>query len=358
MIDSIDIRNFKCFRATSVHDCRRVNVIVGDNGVGKTALLEAIFLALGGSPELPVRFRQQRGLGGLFGGAPRDIEDAIFGDLFYNLDQSSPITIALGGSGPEARSLTLARGEPALRIVPIGPLGNEERVSGPELMRPLEPIVFDWRDSNGVHHMFSPKVSANGLEFGDVQAESLPDFFYFSSSVVGISTENAGRFSQLRKVKRTAQFVQTFTREYDWLEDLSIEVVAGAPILHATIKGLDDKLPVTSVSGAINRHISILLGIASRPRSVVLVDEAENGVYFKHHKGAWGALLNFAREFDSQIFTTTHSEEWLEALAEAAGEENEDISLWRMERSNEGPVIRQFSGATFKAGIETGGELR
>jgi len=46
VINEIDIRRFRCFEHLHISECKRVNVIVGDNGVGKTALLEAIFLAL------------------------------------------------------------------------------------------------------------------------------------------------------------------------------------------------------------------------------------------------------------------------------------------------------------------------
>jgi AAA15 family ATPase/GTPase len=53
MIHSIDIRNFRCFERLEIGNCRRINLLVGDNGSGKTALLEAIFLAL--SKRLPGR---------------------------------------------------------------------------------------------------------------------------------------------------------------------------------------------------------------------------------------------------------------------------------------------------------------
>ena len=47
MIRSVQIRNFRSFDAATLQDCRRINVIVGENGSGKTALLQAIFLAAG-----------------------------------------------------------------------------------------------------------------------------------------------------------------------------------------------------------------------------------------------------------------------------------------------------------------------
>jgi AAA15 family ATPase/GTPase len=62
MINDVDIQNYKCFERLTINGCRRINVIVGDNGSGKTSLLEAMFLALGGTTELVIRFRQNRGL--------------------------------------------------------------------------------------------------------------------------------------------------------------------------------------------------------------------------------------------------------------------------------------------------------
>jgi AAA15 family ATPase/GTPase len=44
MATSIDIRNFRCFDHVAANDCRRINILVGENGSGKTALLESIIL--------------------------------------------------------------------------------------------------------------------------------------------------------------------------------------------------------------------------------------------------------------------------------------------------------------------------
>jgi AAA15 family ATPase/GTPase len=45
MIEDIEIHNFRCFDLLKVSGCKRVNLISGKNNVGKTALLEAIFLS-------------------------------------------------------------------------------------------------------------------------------------------------------------------------------------------------------------------------------------------------------------------------------------------------------------------------
>ena len=61
MIDRLKVQNFRCFDHFDLHPLSRVNVVVGNNASGKTALLEAVFFAAAGSPEAAVRLRAWRG---------------------------------------------------------------------------------------------------------------------------------------------------------------------------------------------------------------------------------------------------------------------------------------------------------
>src|SRR3972149_4967075 len=44
MITELSIRNYRCFQDTTTGPFRQVNIISGKNGVGKTALLEALWI--------------------------------------------------------------------------------------------------------------------------------------------------------------------------------------------------------------------------------------------------------------------------------------------------------------------------
>ncbi|MDR3500010.1 MAG: AAA family ATPase [Parvibaculum sp.] len=193
MINDIDIRNFKCFERLSISNCNRINVIVGDNGAGKTALLEAIFLALGGSSQLAIRFRQFRGLDGTFRGDGRKIEEAILRDYFHNLDMSKQISITLSGSGPEARSVYIGRKDS----------GPETFFSGTDLSSAdiKSSIEFRWRDARGNERTASPTFSAENVKFPET-GEDLPNFFFFAANQTFSSVENAERFSDLSRAKR------------------------------------------------------------------------------------------------------------------------------------------------------------
>jgi predicted ATP-dependent endonuclease of OLD family len=43
-IQDITIRNFKCFEELKIEGCGQLNLILGDNNVGKTSVLEALLV--------------------------------------------------------------------------------------------------------------------------------------------------------------------------------------------------------------------------------------------------------------------------------------------------------------------------
>jgi hypothetical protein len=165
------------------------------------------------------RYRQQRGFDGSFAGAPRRIEEAIWRDFFYNRDWSKTISIELTGEGPAARSVKIFRGTSQVSL-PLSDNANEH-LSGS--------ITAAWRDASGIERTALAKISRT-VDF-EATDEDLADFFYFSANQPVPSTENAGRFSELSRSGRAEKFIEVFTKEYDWIESLKIEVVAGAPVI-------------------------------------------------------------------------------------------------------------------------------
>jgi hypothetical protein len=352
MIRDFSISNFRCFESLKIGNCKRINIIVGDNGSGKTALLEAIFLALSGNPEVCLRFKAQRGSDAAmsFVGTPKHIEEALWRDVFFDSDWNRTVLVDLDGDGPEKRSVTISRGATDL-LIPLGETARSQSFTS-------SPVLFSWRDSRGEQHNYSPRMTASGLSIGHVE-EDLPDYFLFAANHITGNAENAARFSNLSKEGRSLNFVKLFQKEFPWITDLSIEVSGGSPAIHASVEGSSRKLPVTLVSGGINRTMSIMLAMADRPRSVLLVDEMENGIFHKHKPAIWRSIFDLSRTQESQLFLTTHDEEWLSALVEASNGNVEEVSLWRVERSRDNTrKVVQFEGRDLKAAIEYGTDVR
>jgi predicted ATPase len=348
MIDAIEISNFRAFKRLEVDGCAPINIVVGENGASKTALLEAIFLTLCHSPEKGVMLRQFRGNEPRFAGDVKAIVEALYEEFFHKRDLTSKPTVRLRGDGQEARSLSILLGRGDVRI-PKGAKSTAEA-------QVLSPIVFEWTDAKKVKRRAGVKISAQGIEFENTGERVPRNWFFFAAQGPIPARENADRFNELRRKGQHKEFVALFADLFPWVEDILIESIVGAPVLSAIVDGVS--LPLTAVSGGINRMAAILLAIALEPKGIVLVDEIENGIFYAKHLPFCRALLRYARKYECQLFLSSHSKEWLTALAEAAGKDVADISLWRIERAAAGPSIARFAGRTFKAGIEHGTDVR
>ncbi len=63
MYKSFHIKNFRCFRELKMENLERVNLIAGENNVGKTALLEALYIHCGNyNPEFILKINEFRGI--------------------------------------------------------------------------------------------------------------------------------------------------------------------------------------------------------------------------------------------------------------------------------------------------------
>jgi AAA15 family ATPase/GTPase len=108
MAKSVGIKNFRGFHSAELSDCRRVNVIVGPNGSGKTALLEALFFVAASTGEVALRARQWRGFEATrAAGSPSHIDESLWADLFYNFDRNAKLSITLGGTREQERELKI-----------------------------------------------------------------------------------------------------------------------------------------------------------------------------------------------------------------------------------------------------------
>lgn len=336
MIESISIQNFRCFKQAEIHGLKRLNVIVGKNGSGKTALLESIFLACGSNAEIALRMRALRGMGQVLQlSVDRSGYESLWKDLFSGFQQDKTVSIALAGSGPNTRSVTIAYAKEQNLTLPLGKSVLESPL--------IVPIVFQWKDSRGeVVETIEVKVAGSGLTVGG-SGEALPAFF-FSGGMPSNPVENATRFSDLDKRGEANPIVGQLKKEFPDIEQISVQIAAGVPSLYAKVKQFPEKFPVGVLSGGINKLLSLLLALVDKPSGIVLVDEIENGFYFERLESIWFLLHDIAKERDSQIFASTHSRECLQALLALAQKEPEDVALIRTEKINGECGIEVFRG--------------
>jgi AAA15 family ATPase/GTPase len=128
--------------------------------------------------------------------------------------------------------------------------------------------------------------------------------------------------------------------------------------VYATVPFVEMKMPIALLSAGITKFFSLLAAIIYRKRGVVLIDEVENGLYYERLPALWSTLLKLAKENDTQLFVSTHSDECLQALLPLIRENENDFMLLRAERNNGSSSIAQFSGHDFEAALARRGEVR
>jgi len=349
MLSAVELQNFRGFKRFRMENFAQFNFIVGDNGAGKTGLLESLFLPMCGNPQKALALRQWRGLEGKFLGSPESILEAMYSELFYGLDVTEPATISVTGEGVERRSLVIERGPAGIHV----PIESKEdaSVTGPPQI--VAPIVFRWIDHSGAMRVAYTRISQSGLEF-DTALDPVEGVHFFPASWPVPAEESAQMFSELSKSRKEKKFKERFLEIFPMLEDISVETHGGTPMMHGAVKGLERLIPLANVSSGVNRTLAMLAAIARRKNSILFVDEADEGIFHEHHEDIVGATLDLAREAGVQLFLTTHNEEWLAAASAVVERHDDSVAFWRMERTANVPVARRFTAREFIAGQRLG----
>lgn len=356
MLKSISIRNFRIFKNVNVDECRRINILVGENGSGKTALLEALFLAAGASPELVLRTRAWRGVeSDRVSGTMEDIHKALWADLFHKFQTRQQAVIKLQGTSEENRHVTIKLTPPGHRRVE--PPSRRRPGASPKVVTEPSGIEFKWTVQGRIVATVSPKVEDGQMRFPPVP-ESIVRAIFFPTNRIAPSAEIANRFSLLSRTFRDDEFIEYFHKLYADIYDLSVDVATGVPMLYAAVDGLPEKIPLSLASGGMNKLASILLAMSHQPKGLILIDEIENGFYYKRLPIIWKAIVEFARQYECQIFASTHSIECLESVSALAAENPDEFCVMRtVQKAGEGK-IRSFGGDKFADAVAENIEIR
>jgi predicted ATPase len=365
MLETFAIRNFRSFRSAEIENCALINVIVGDNGAGKTSLLEGLFLASGISPELAVRTRGWRGLDSQhMSGHHEEIWEALFGDLFFNFDTKAQASIVIEGKASETRSVAVQmhkkgrivtpRGNPAM----TGTLSRRiSKNQQPTIVPYKTPIQFIYKLKGEFEDVIEPEIVNGNIVFTRIKGDPLPVSFYASNRTPP-HQEAVAQFSALSQKFAEQSFIEQFSKIYPRINSISIQIAGGAPVLFAAVEGLPRRIPLTLVSGGMNKLVALLLAITKQAGGIVIIDELENGFYFSHLPEIWRSLLDFARTYSCQLFISTHSYECLSCAAELAKEFPEEFTVIRAVQKDGESQLHSFGGRRFADAIDESVEIR
>ena len=358
MIKSLKVDNFRCFKEVDLPDLRRVNVVVGRNATGKTALLEAVRLALGGTPAALWTMNQARAFYPAYPQSPtREQFEAIWNSYFFDFNPDNyPIKTDFADSnGKRATLKVFYDHQKPVTMVPQ----QQQPQQPPASFSTIFPVAFERTDFAARSSTLYGSVNPQGGYVLDPGAELSPGSEFIQSSLFTNPQQAAQWFSQLSVQKREKEIVDAVREEFEpSLESLGVLSLGQFPTIYASIKYLTEKLPISLFSAGINRFVILLAAVLNRPKGVVMIDEIENGLFYKTLEPLWKYLLRFATLNDTQIFVSTHSQECVRALVPAMQGREDDFTLLRAERAEDCSIVTLLQGKFLEAAIEQGVEVR
>jgi AAA15 family ATPase/GTPase len=130
-------------------------------------------------------------------------------------------------------------------------------------------------------------------------------------------------------------------------------------LIYAELSGLSELIPVTQLGRGFNRLLDIYSEIVATEARVLLIDEIENGLHYSVLPLVWKGLFLAAKEFDVQIFATTHSWECILAADQSAREGGPyELELIRLDRMDETIKATLMDETSLTTARELGWEMR
>ncbi|MCP4155806.1 MAG: AAA family ATPase [bacterium] len=356
MYNKIKIENFRGINHLELKCPKQFNLIVGENNSCKTSVLESIFLLTGPTnPYLALTINAFRGF---------HLTNSYSWPLIFNkLDPQRSLKLSGEVTKPkEKRYLTIK----PLKETAIPKPGEVPGIFAGDSSRTL-PVD----KMNGLAFQYSIKKGKNKepLKFNsDVRwtgknlLRNLPENYQDSLNGIFVSSnyahaDNTRRFNTIQIKKQDKKILKILQKIEPEIHDLS---VGSDDVLYCDV-GFDELVPVNIVGEGINRLLSIILAIYEASNGVVMIDEVENGFHYSKLEFLWEAIFEAAREFNVQIFATTHSFENLKAYSSAYGKlpgEKGTMSLYRIEKEKDEHELVEIDHEILKTSLENDLEVR
>lgn len=353
MLSSVRIRGYRIFRDLQIHRLGRINLFAGDNNVGKTALLEALFLLSGGGrAHLAVNRNVVRNLGDTMISAEQ-FGEVLWKPLFCGMDMNQRVEIEGHHATLQCMTLTIE----AVRVDP----------SNDFLTHSMDPTVTDYPDTRSLslryldqHHSNQPVVSRARVHNDKIDFDQPESTVPFPASIVLTANRNnqedAQRLAKLRTQKQDDILLKALKIIEPRLLSVTDSVASGFPAIWCDI-GLSELVPLFTMGEGMVSIARLVLAIPAAAGGMLLVDEIENGLHHGVLVPVWQVVSETARQNNVQVFATTHSYECIRAAHRSLGVDD-GFRLHRLEVNQGKNRCVTYEADTMEAAIKHEMEVR
>lgn len=359
MIERIAFEYFRGFEKLELVDIKPITLISGKNNVGKSSILEGIFLFLNHlATDSFTKINKFRGLVSSADSAN------LWETVFYQMDVRNPLQISFTYSGIPA----LLKYERDDNFIPPVDMNIPKEIMGQIISSATSSytLKFTYQREDYVeegHFIAGPMGIVRSLTSPTTVTNpgfSMPFTQFINAAIINNNNDSfiAEWLGRLELDGRKQYIVEILKIIEPTIDDLSTIVVSGVAQLFAKIG--HQLLPLRLAGDGMNKLLFIVLSIAVNPHSILLIDEVETGFHYSMFPKLWEIIAQTAHENNCQIIATTHSYECIVGAVDGVEKAGHSSAFcyYRLDKNSTGNHMYRYSDDLLQAAVAADMEVR
>jgi AAA15 family ATPase/GTPase len=336
-LEYFKVENFKGLESLELKEIQQFNLILGDNNIGKTSVLEAllfdevsydflvrlksVYFSKADTSELSSETKNEVNYLNHFINSNNRWAPINY---IYKFDSKQFGTISL-----EIKKVSVVTDEELNNLI------KNTFLSFNDLPKDIVRIQNNNRESFLTFDLSLHKTKSDILYHPFVRSKEAyaADLVYYFSMNVNNS------------VSKKHDFVSDLHILSNEIADITIDTttIPNNPILLVLFKDEREPLPLYMFGDGTIRLVRLILEIIASQGKRLMIDEIDNGMHFSKMKKVWEVVLKVAAKYNTQLFVTTHDAECLRAFKEVLESEElkhlqEKVASYTLFRNKEDKV--------------------
>jgi predicted ATPase len=324
MLESLRIQGFRKYKDFSLDGFGQINFVLGDNNVGKTSLLEAIYAWACGKSVLPLTFTPLA-RGRYYGiSSPYWVMEELLATV--NNRKQLPLMMSFeacadGNLVSFTHKITpsdlLTEYDSSYKRIPDGivPRSNghlDTTVAGGSALNPVQPtIVARWEVEDAQGDKSTIDLTVPQIQVSEIRPFRSAKYIDVLSYISVV--ENVQMYSSLKREKLMREVVEAIGTSFPEISDFDVIPYpdgSQAPVSAVRVDG--ESLPLYAYGDGVQKWFYVLGAMSLYKNAIVCIDEVDSGLHPGAQVDFSVSMIRSALRNGVQLFLTTHNIEFMD----------------------------------------------